>query len=90
MLAHRLEHVLDRNRLPAKGAGQDRAAINENRRHVEAADQQTVVKYLERAKELRKKARLCFDLETKHALLNEAIDFECLAAEIAENLADKK
>jgi len=55
-----------------------------------AIGQQRVVKYLERAEELRKKARLCFDLKTKHALLNEAVDFERIAAEIAENLADKK
>ncbi len=36
VLADRLEHVLHRDRLAAEGAGQDRAAIDEDRRHVEA------------------------------------------------------
>ena len=36
MLADRLEHVLYRDRLAPEGAGQDRAAIDEDRRHVEA------------------------------------------------------
>ena len=37
MLADRLEHVLDGDRLALEGAGQDRAAIDEDRRHVEPA-----------------------------------------------------
>src|SRR5262249_56190829 len=37
VLADRLEHILDGDRLAAEGAGQDRAAVNENRGHVEAA-----------------------------------------------------
>ena len=37
VLPDRLEHVLDGYRLAAKGAGQDRAAVNEDRRHIEAA-----------------------------------------------------
>ena len=42
-------------------------------------DQQKIVKYLERAEELRNKAGLYFDLKTKHALLNEALSFEHMA-----------
>ena len=37
MLADRLEHVLHGDRLALEGAGQDRPAIDEDRRHVEAA-----------------------------------------------------
>ena len=37
MLADRLEHVLHGDRLALEGAGQDRAAIDEDRRHVEPA-----------------------------------------------------
>ena len=37
MLADRLEHVLHGDRLALEGAGQDRAAVDEDRRHVEPA-----------------------------------------------------
>jgi hypothetical protein len=37
MLADRLKHVLHGDRLALEGAGQDGTAINEDRRHVEAA-----------------------------------------------------
>ena len=37
MLADGLEHVLHGDRLALEGAGQDRAAIDEDRRHVEPA-----------------------------------------------------
>jgi hypothetical protein len=52
-------------------------------------DQQRAVTYIQRALELRKKARALFDLKAQQALLNEATDFERMAVEITENLARK-
>ena len=51
---------------------------------------QTAASYVERALGLRKKSRAVFDLKAKQALLNEAEDFERMAAEITENLTRKK
>jgi hypothetical protein len=52
-------------------------------------DQQRAVKYLERALELRKKARASFDLKAKQTLLNEAEEWERMAVEITKKLTDK-
>ena len=46
--------------------------------------------YLERALELRKKARSTLDRKAKQMLLNEADDFERMAAEITKEIAQKK
>ena len=53
------------------------------------SDPERAIRYLERAQDLRKKARVTFDLQAKQALLNEAEDFERMAAEITENAARK-
>jgi hypothetical protein len=66
----------------------DYYTINQGRREMES-EPQKAIKYLERAEELRKKARAVFDLKAKQALLSEADDFERMATEITENLARK-
>ena len=51
---------------------------------------QRAIEYLERTLQLRKKARDIFDIKARQALLNEADDFERLAAGITENLVSKR